>query len=155
MTKIKALLRKHREILLYVVFGALTTLVNYIVYFACKAVGLTYSPSTVVAWVLAVTFAYCTNRIWVFKSKSRGAKRIFKEMGLFVAARLFSLILELGIMFVGMSLLHAGLFVIEGLGREWPVGEFITKTVAQVIIVISNYFFSKLIIFKKKQETNV
>lgn len=148
----KKLLLKYKEVILYIIFGVLTTLVNYIVYFGCKAVHIPYQPATVVAWIAAVTFAYVTNRIWVFESKNRGAKAVFKEIVLFVGARLFSLVLELIIMYIGMDLLLAGEHTIDLLGKTLPLGEFITKTIAQIVIIISNYIFSKLIIFRKKRE---
>lgn len=152
MKKIKELLKKYREIITYVIFGALTTVVNYIIYFLCKYVGIQYEVSTVIAWLGAVAFAYITNRIFVFESKSKGVKSIFKEVTLFVAARLFSLGLELIIMYIGMDLLHAGDTTMAFAGKTLPLGEFITKTVAQIVIIISNYVFSKLVIFRKEPE---
>lgn len=149
----KKLIEKYKELILYVIFGVLTTIVNYAVYFGCKALHLPYQPSTVIAWIAAVAFAYITNRIWVFESKTCGAKAIIKEIVLFVGARLFSLVLELIIMFIGMDLLSAGERTIILLDKTLPLGEFITKTVAQIVIIVSNYIFSKLVIFRKKRET--
>ena len=149
----KKLIEKYKELILYVIFGVLTTIVNYAVYFGCKALHLHYQPSTVIAWIAAVAFAYITNRIWVFESKTCGAKAIIKEIVLFVGARLFSLVLELIIMFIGMDLLSAGERTIILLDKTLPLGEFITKTVAQIVIIVSNYIFSKLVIFRKKRET--
>lgn len=149
----KKLIEKYKELILYVIFGVLTTIVNYAVYFGCKALHLPYQPATVIAWIAAVAFAYITNRIWVFESKTCGAKAILKEIVLFVGARLFSLVLELIIMFIGMDLLSAGERTIILLDKTLPLGEFITKTVAQIVIIVSNYIFSKLVIFRKKRET--
>jgi len=149
----KKLIEKYKELILYVIFGVLTTIVNYAVYFGCKALHLPYQPATVIAWIAAVAFAYITNRIWVFESKTCGAKAIIKEIVLFVGARLFSLVLELIIMFIGMDLLSAGERTIILLDKTLPLGEFITKTVAQIVIIVSNYIFSKLVIFRKKRET--
>ena len=148
----KKLIEKYKELILYVIFGVLTTIVNYAVYFGCKALHLPYQPATVIAWIAAVAFAYITNRIWVFESKTCGAKAIIKEIVLFVGARLFSLVLELIIMFIGMDLLSAGERTIILLDKTLPLGEFITKTVAQIVIIVSNYIFSKLVIFRKKRE---
>lgn len=150
----KKLLKKYKELILYVVFGALTTLVNYVVYFGCKALHIPYQPSTVIAWIAAVAFAYITNRIWVFESKSSGAKAICKEIVLFVGARLFSLVLELIIMFIGMDLLSAGERTVVLFEKTLPLGEFITKTIAQIVIIVSNYVFSKLVVFRKKRENS-
>lgn len=148
----KKLLKKYKELILYVVFGALTTLVNYVVYFGCKMLQIPYQPATVVAWIAAVAFAYITNRIWVFASKTSGVKAVLKEIVLFVGARLFSLVLELIIMFIGMDLLSAGERVVVWFDKSLPLGEFVTKTVAQIVIIVSNYIFSKLVIFRKKRE---
>ena len=150
MQKVRSLFQKHKELILYVIFGGLTTLVNYVVYFLCKAVGLSYSPATVIAWIVAVGFAYIVNRVWVFARK-RGARAVLREIILFVGARLFSLVLELGVMFVGMDLLQAGRWVISLSAADLPLGEFLTKTVAQILVVLSNYVFSKLVIFRKSR----
>lgn len=151
MQKVRSLFQKHKELILYVIFGGLTTLVNYVVYFLCKAVGLSYSPATVIAWIVAVGFAYIVNRVWVFASKSRGVRAVLREIILFVGARLFSLVLELGVMFVGMDLLGAGRWVVSLSTVTLPLGEFLTKTVAQILVVLSNYVFSKLVIFRKRR----
>lgn len=153
MNKIKTLLNKYKEMLLYLVFGVLTTVVNYVVYFGCKAAGVGYKPATVIAWVLAVAFAYVTNRIWVFESKNSGFKGISKEIALFVSARLFSLILELIIMYIGMDLCKAGEYILDISSHILPFGELITKTIAQFVIIISNYVFSKCIIFRAKRQS--
>lgn len=151
MQNVRSLLKKHKELILYVIFGGLTTLVNYVVYFLCKAVGLSYSPATVVAWLVAVGFAYVVNRVWVFESKSCGVRAVLREIVLFVGARLLSLVLELAVMFVGMDLLHAGHLIIVISATALPLGEFLTKTVAQILVVLSNYVFSKLVIFRKQR----
>lgn len=158
MALIKSLFKKYKEIILYLIFGVLTTLVNYIVYFSSKIIlqklnvgeDINYKISTVIAWVVAVGFAYITNRIWVFDSSAKGGKQLTKELTLFVSARLFSLGLELLIMFIGMDLLDAGDFKLKLLAVMLPMGELITKTIAQIVIIVSNFVFSKLIIFKNK-----
>ena len=151
MNKIKTLFQKYKEMLLYLLFGVLTTVVNYIVYFSAKALGLNYQLSTVLAWILAVAFAYITNRIWVFESKSKGAKAILKEIVLFVAARLFSLLLELLIMYIGMDLCNANEYILHIFTRTFPMGEFITKTVAQIVVILANYIASKRFVFCTKR----
>lgn len=151
MQKIPSLFQKHKELILYVIFGGLTTLVNYVVYFLCKTVGFSYSPATVIAWIVAVGFAYIVNRVWVFESKSRGLRAVLREIVLFVGARLLSLALELAVMFVGMDLLGAGRWVVSLSTLSMPLGEFLTKTVAQILVVLSNYVFSKLVIFRKRR----
>ena len=131
------LFRKHREVLLYLIFGALTTAVNFAVYWAAaRATGHTVF-STCLAWVLAVLFAYFTNRRWVFGSKAAGSRAIAREMLSFFGARLFSGLLDVGIMYVFVDLLH------------W--NDSIVKLGSNVLVIVLNYVFSKLFIFKNKQ----
>lgn len=147
MQKLKELLIKYKEILLYVLFGGLTTVVNYIIYFACTAgFHIGWSPATLIAWVGAVLFAYVTNRKWVFESKSHGARAIAYELFKFVAARLLSLGMEWVTLKLLLDILHMNAY----LWHDLPAGEFIAKTIAQIIVIIANYIFSKWIVFRKK-----
>ena len=121
-----------RELFLYIVFGVLTTIVNIVAYlFFARLLGIHYIISNIVAWVLSVLFAYVTNRIWVFESKN---SNIIKEMSLFFSGRIFSGIVDTGLMYVFIDLLS--------------IGDFISKIVIQIIVVILNYLVSKLIVFK-------
>lgn len=148
----KKLFEKYRELIIYIVFGALTTLVNYIIHFAMRFVGANYYASLSLAWLGAVIFAYVTNKIFVFDSKAKG-KEALREFALFVGARVFSYGLELLISFIFIDLARADRFVWAPSFTETviPVGELLVKTFAQVLIVITNYIFSKLVIFKKKK----
>ena len=154
MSKIKELWLKYKEYILYLVFGGLTTLVNYIVYFALTrlvfagqidpATGDSFGWVPIVAnaisWVAAVAFAYITNRIWVFESKNKGSGAVLKEIGEFVAGRLITLGLEELILFIFVTLLH--------------FNDIIIKIIASIITILLNYIFSKFIIFKKKKDSN-
>ena len=121
-----------RELFLYIVFGVLTTIVNIVAYlFFARLLGIHYIISNIVAWVLSVLFAYVTNRIWVFESKN---SNIIKEMSLFFSGRIFSGIVDTGLMYVFIDFLS--------------IGDFISKIVIQIIVVILNYLVSKLIVFK-------
>ncbi len=134
--KVMVLFQKYREMILYLVFGGLTTLVNIFSYFVLTDLGhIDYLVSTAIAWVLSVLFAYFTNRVWVFQSTASGAGALFKEMGSFFACRLFSGAVDLGIMFLCVSILG------------WP--DKLIKILANVLVIILNYLFSKLFIFKK------
>ena len=120
-----------REIFWYVVFGVLTTLVNIVVYFVISHVlGVNYLISNVVEWFLSVLFAYVTNRRWVFESKSE----ILKECGLFFGGRLFSGVVDTGLMWLFIDVL--------------TLNDGISKIVIQVIVVVLNYVISKLVDFK-------
>jgi putative flippase GtrA len=121
-----------RELILYVFFGALTFFVNLITYFIFESVfGINYLISNVIAWFLSVLFAYITNRKWVFESKSPD---ILRECGLFFGGRIFSGVVDTVLMFLFIDVL--------------VIGDVISKIVVQVIVIILNYIFSKLIVFK-------
>ena len=96
MKKINELLKKYEELILYVVFGGLTTVVNFAVYWVLnKALGENfYLVNNVIAWFVSVVFAYVTNKLWVFESKSWAPKILAKEVPEFFAARVFSLLVE-------------------------------------------------------------
>lgn len=135
-----------REMVTYIIFGVLTTIVNLVAFFLIdKALGKerffgeqNYLISQVIAWVIAVVFAYITNKIWVFNSKSWKIKTVLYEFVTFTGARLFSF----GVETAGMVLF------VEKLG----VGTGLSKIVMSIVTVILNYIFSKLIIFRKKDK---
>ena len=125
-----------KELVLYVVFGALTTVVSFGFYYVCNTVlGIHYLASNIVSWILAVLFAYITNKLFVFESKGLSRKELLREFFAFIAARLVSLGME-----------ELGLWLMIGVLR-W--NENIAKLIMQVVVVIANYVFSKLFIFKK------
>ena len=122
-----------KELVLYVVFGALTTLVNFVVYFLfARLLGVHYIISNILAWFFSVLFAYVTNRSWVFESENTN---ILKEVILFFSGRIFSGVVDTGLMYLFIDIL--------------TIGDFISKIIIQVIVVVLNYVFSKLIVFKK------
>lgn len=144
MDKIKELYIKNKEIINYLIFGVLTTVVSlvtkYLLLFtildAKNSVQL--QISVIISWIVACAFAYVTNRIWVFESKS---KKIILEMFKFFSSRLATLGMEMLIMFIFVTLL--------GLNTDmWVV---IWTLVAQVVIVIMNYVLSKLVVFKERK----
>lgn len=136
--------KKYEEIINYLIIGVLTTVVNLAVKYALLFTVLNASDATqlqiavVISWVVACIFAYITNRKIVFKSKS---KKILKEFTAFVSARLFTLFLEMLIMFVFVTLLKLN-------SNLWVV---IWSIVAQVVVIVVNYILSKLVIFKKEK----
>ncbi len=148
----KNLFEKYRELIIYIIVGGLTTVVNYIIHFGLRAFNVNYYIALTVAWFGAVIFAYAANRIFVFESKSKGKEQI-KEIILFFGARIFSYGIEMLISFIFIDCANADRFVWqpEFADAVIPVGELIVKTTAQVIIVFSNYVFSKLVIFKKDE----
>ena len=148
---IKQFLKKHKQIILYIIFGFLTTLVNYVSYFLCKAIGIRYEIATVISWICAVLFAFITNKLFVFESKDSKAKTVSKEISMFFAGRVFSLFLELIIMKIGMDIIHAGNLTILMFEKNLPLGEFITKTVAGIVVLITNFIISKFVVFNNKK----
>lgn len=121
-----------RELILYVVFGAFTFFVNLISYFFFESVlGINYLVSNIIAWFLSVLFAYITNRIWVFESKSPD---ILKECALFFGGRIFSGAVDTFLMYLFIDVLF--------------IGDAISKIIVQIIVIVLNYIFSKLIVFK-------
>lgn len=126
-----------REMISYLIFGVLTTLVNLVVFQLCDAVlGIYYIAANVIAWIIAVIFAYVTNKLFVFDSKSWELKLVVKEVISFGSARILSLLFETG--FIA--------FTVEVIG----IPKFISKIIASIFVVIINYVASKLFIFKKK-----
>lgn len=153
MKKIKELLKKYEELILYVVFGGLTTLVNFVAYWLLnKTLGENfYLVNNVIAWFVSVVFAYVTNKLWVFESKSWAPKVLAKEVPEFFAARVFSLLVEEGGLWLFVEKMGFDEFSFEIFGFEFT-GKLIAKIVLAVIVVILNYFFSKFVIFAKKKK---
>ena len=137
MKKVISLLKKYEEVISYLFFGGLTTLVNYIVYLPCYNI-LQWSGtlSNAVAWVVAVAFAFVTNKPFVFKSHDWSAKTLFPELTKFVSCRIGSGLLETAIIFVLVDCLN------------WNGN--IIKLLTSVLVVILNYVASKLLVFRKK-----
>ncbi|MBQ0065558.1 MAG: GtrA family protein [Firmicutes bacterium] len=128
------LYQQYKEIINYLIFGVLTTLVNVVVYFICKDIlHIHYLISNFFAWFFSVLFAYITNRKFVFESTS---KNIFSEMIKFFSSRIATGVLDMILMWVFVSLLS-----INGL---------VSKVVVNVVVIVSNYVLSKLFVFEKR-----
>ena len=134
--KIKNLVQKHRDILSYLFFGGLTTVINYLVYLPCyNLLNLSAAVSNAIAWAVAVAFAYLTNKPFVFRSHDWSMKTVIPELTKFVTCRIGSGLLETGILFLCVDLLAWN-------GNVW-------KLITSVLVVILNYIASKLLVFKK------
>jgi len=135
--KIKGLVVRYWDILSYLIFGVLTTVVNYLVYLPVyNILGLSAALSNAIAWVVAVAFAYLTNKPFVFKSHDWSAKTVIPELTKFVSCRVASGAAETLILLVTVDLLHWN-------GNIW-------KLITSVLVVVLNYFASKFLVFKKK-----
>ena len=135
--KLKKLLHKHYDILVYLIFGVLTTAVNYIVYLPCyNLLHLSSAVSNVIAWAAAVAFAYVTNKPFVFHSHDWSAKTVVPELTKFIGTRLGSGGLETIVLLVFVDML-------KGNGNAW-------KLLTSVLVVVLNYIGSKRLVFRKK-----
>ena len=133
---LKGYYQKYRQIILYLFFGVGTTLVNIIVYYICGHIfDLSIFLSTIIAWILSVLFAYVTNKIWVFSSYHNGIKAILIELVRFVSCRITTGFIDLVIMVVFCTWLS--------------FNDLVIKIISNVIVIIMNYIFSKLIVFKE------
>ncbi|WP_057787938.1 GtrA family protein [Weissella minor] len=131
------LIKKYQDILLYLVFGVLTTLVNLVTFYVLITfTGLNVQIANVIAWIASVLFAYVTNRTWVFHSTAHTPKEIGKEAFTFTSARFTTLLVDMAIVWFGVQLL-----------QQDP---FIWKLIDNVIVVILNYILSKVMVFKDK-----
>ena len=139
-----------KEAILYLFFGGLTTLVNLIAFIL---VGFLlgenlYLVSNLIAWVVAVIFAFVVNKIFVFNSKDTERGTLVREISEFLAARIFSFAVEeIGLLLLVISPLGALSFDLLGFT---VTGQLIAKIILAIVVIIMNYFFSKFIIFKKK-----
>ena len=138
MEKINKLIKKllDRDVILYIIFGILTTLVNFVTFYILNSLmKVNANISNLVAIPLAILFAYFTNRKWVFHTKAKGFKENFNEFCKFIAGRAATMIIE----FFGCMLL----FMI-------PIPEIRSKLIVSIIIIILNFFISKFFAFKQK-----
>lgn len=128
--------KRNKETILYLFFGAFTTLVNIVSYlFFTRVIPFNFMVANALAWILAVLFAYVTNKFFVFESKKVEIRFLFKEFLSFVSFRLLSGIIEMVIMYVMIDLLF--------------VNDIIVKIFTNVVVIVLNYLFSKMIIFRK------
>lgn len=139
--KIKTLLSRFREQILYLIFGGLTTVidwgVSFLLYYAIGKNGVLVHAANVAAWAVAVLFAFVTNRIWVFESKKRGFLPVMGELVTFAGARVTTLLLQEGIFFIFLDLMH--------------INAYAVKLIAAVLVIVANYFISKFLVFRNQK----
>lgn len=139
MQKIKEYYTKYRELIVYLIVGVLTTIVSWIAYAVCTLVMDVTNPvlmqiAVILRWVAGVVFAYFTNRAYVFRSKN---PNMFKEAVSFASSRVVTLFLDMFIMWLLPSVYH--------------VNDWIATFISAVLVTITNYIFSKFIVFRKKK----
>ena len=142
--KLKEMYKKYEEIIMYLIIGGLTTLVNILVYFLVTHTFLNPGDklelqiAEVISWTVAVVFAYYTNHKYVFKRKNEAS---LKEAISFFTSRLTTLVIEMIIMYIFVS--------------ELKFDDKIIKIIAQIVVIVLNYVFSKFIVFKKEKNSNL
>lgn len=129
--------KKNKEVLLYLFFGVLTTMVSIAVFALCNVtLGINELVSNVISWIVSVAFAFFTNRIWVFAAPTKTASEFVRQLISFYGGRVLTLVLEEAIILIFVTMLGMPSMVI--------------KLVAQVIVVVGNYIISKIIVFGKR-----
>ena len=139
MKKILELYKKYKEIINYLIFGGLATVVNFVSYYIfARTLNVDEVISSGLSWFCSVLFAYVTNKLFVFESKKNTKKEVIKEMVSFFLARIVSgALCDVGTFALMVDVLH--------------INDIVSKVVTQVMVVIMNYVFSKFIVFKKEK----
>ena len=134
----KPLWKRHREVLLYLFFGGLTTVISIGSFAFFVHAGIGALIANVFSWILAVLFAYITNSIWVFSAKPSGPSELLHQAAGFYGGRVATLLLEEAVLFIGINLLG------------FP--DLLVKVAAQVLVLVGNYVISKLFVFRKRKD---
>lgn len=140
----RELWNKYKEMIMYLIFGVATTVVNWVVYGALMQIpSMSMTIANAIAWAAAVLFAFVTNKWFVFESKTLEPASLVKEFGMFVGSRVLTGIIEIAglpiLYYLGMN---QSIFGVEG---------FAAKIVVSVVVIILNYVFSKILVFKDKK----
>lgn len=157
--KLQDIYYKYEEKWMYLFFGVLTTVVSFltagIAKFLLEKAGageaVVSTVSTLFSWICAVTFAYLTNRVWVFESHASGAKEIATEAASFYGGRVFTLLVEMAMMWLGYSVICKHLFADNNTAMN--AGFWVSKITANVVVLILNYVISKLFVFRNKDDS--
>lgn len=161
MNKLKELIKKYEEIIRYLVFGVITTVVSLGTFFGVLWIGTFFfhdemgNPTNglrlfanILKWIFAVIVSFYTNKKWVFFDKAKGSKNVFRQFISFAGSRVATLLLDLAVYFGMLWILELASYT--GVWLFTP--DFVAKIVAEVVVVIANYFLSKIFIFKKDKK---
>ena len=130
-------MNNYKQGILYLFFGALTTAVNIICYYASYNIfKIPNVTSNVLAWFVAVLFAFLTNKIFVFESKASGFREIFREISAFFVCRLLTGVLDVAIMWISVDIMN------------W--NSLLWKIISNILVIVLNFFASKMLVFEKK-----
>ena len=134
---IKELYQKYKSLIMYGIFGVLTTVINIGSYSLCyNVLHISNVVSNIIAWILAVLFAFITNKLFVFESRSMEKSVVLQELVKFASARIATGLIDLVIMYIGVDVMHGPAILL--------------KIGSNVIVIILNYVFSKVFVFKRK-----
>lgn len=161
MEKIKELFKKYEEIIRYLLFGALTTVVSLGTFFTVLWIGTFFfhdeagDPTNglrlfanILKWIFAVLVSFYTNKKWVFFNEEKEKETVIRQLVSFAGSRVATLLLDLAVYFGMLWVLKAASYT----GAWIFTSDFVAKIVAEVVVVITNYFLSKFWIFKKKEK---
>jgi len=130
--------KKYKEAIDYLFWGGVAFVLSMVLFYLFANVMEIYEQfANILSWIICVIFTYLTNRIFVFQSKVKGLKNVFREFKDFVTARLLTLVMENAILFVMIDLL--------------TINNMVSKLVGQFVVIVTNYILSKLWIFKKQK----
>ena len=131
------IIKKYKNIITYLFFGVASTILNIGVYQLCfRTIGFQNIPSNIIAWIITILFVFITNKLWVFKNDVKDFDGIIKEFIKFIGCRIATGVLDMIIMYIGVDLLS--------------LNSLIIKAISNIIVIVLNFVFSKLIIFKNK-----
>lgn len=163
--KVKEVYKKYKEIINYLIFGVLTTLVDFVVCLPLTAIfGADYKVAgivpwhtitEVIGWIAAVMFAYVTNKIWVFEEKDWSARRVARELPLFAGGRVVTLLIQLFLTWIMIDIAHleASALLKWGAGLVGlDDGYIVVRAIVAVVVIVLNYVISKLLVFRKKEK---
>ena len=137
--KVCELVKKYDEVIKYLIIGVLTTVVSFVTYWLfSRGLNINYKVSTILSWIVTVTFAFLANKIIVFRSKTSGKKDLLLEIINFFKYRILSLLVDFLLMVVFVEVVN--------------INDLIAKIIVQFVIVVINYVFSKFLIIRRKKK---
>ena len=165
----KKLLKKYEQVIRYLFFGITTTVVGWVVYFGVLTIGkaamgidthettggeylAVYTVAQITQWIASVLVAFFTNRKWVFTEADK-EKKIIPQLAIFAGGRVLTFVLDYAVTYfgtIGLSMALPSLNHVALIGKDLNVNEIAAKLIAAVLVIIGNYFFSKIFVFKKK-----
>ena len=143
MKKIRELYKKHREVISYLFWGGVAFVLSMVLFWIFNSkLGMGEVTANTIDWIIVVIFAFFTNKLFVFRSKAGSLSGLGKEFVSFIAARLFTLLLEDAIIWLGC----------KKMGFDSEIGSLVVKLIGQFVVIVANYVLSKLWIFRKPKD---